>query len=226
MDKKSLNIKSIMFDLDGTLIDSVPAYYRAMDSILKTVGLPPAPKSVVADVMTGKPQAWEQIIPEKMKDRKDKLIQECLSVGRRITQNMFRDDVALFEGVRELFLSLAERNILIGLVSSTERVNIERKLDPLIRNGLRDYLDVVITIEDAPKMKPAPDPLFECARRLGVSPGHCIYVGDSHVDIRAGNSAGMTTIGVLTGLDDYETLKKEFPAMILNTVVEVRKLLP
>ena len=47
-------------------------------------------------------------------------------------------------------------------------------------------------------MKPAPDPLIECARRLGLATEQCMYVGDSHVDIRAGNAAGMMTIGVLT----------------------------
>ena len=160
-----------------------------------------------------------------MKDRKDELIQECMTVGRNLSRNMFRDDVELFEGVGELFAMIAERDILIGIVSSTQKENIERKLEPLIRNGLRNYLDVVIAIEDAPKMKPAPDPLLECSRRFGVPPKQCIYVGDSHVDIRAGNAAGMMTIGVLTGLDDYETLNNESPTMILNTVFEIRKLL-
>lgn len=222
---KACDIKSIMFDLDGTLIDSVPVYYGYMESILKIVGLPPAPKSVVAEFMTGNLEAWEKIIPEQLKNRKDELIHECMTVGRKLSRNMFRDDVELFEGVHELFSLLAERNILIGLVTSTERINIERKLDPLVRNGLRDHLDVIIAIEDAPKMKPAPDPLLECARRIGVPPKQCIYVGDSHVDIRAGNAAEMMTIGVLTGLDDYETLSKESPTMIMETVFEIRKLL-
>lgn len=219
-----MNIKSIMFDLDGTLIDSVPFYYRVMDSILKIVGLPPAPKSVVAEFMSGNWGAWEKIIPEEMKDRKEDLIQQCLTVGRRLSRNMFRDEVKPFEGVRELFSFLSDRNILIGLVTSTEKRNIEKKLVPLAQGGMRDYVDVVITIEDAPQMKPAPDPLLECARRLAVPPVQCMYVGDSRVDIRAGTAAGMMTIGVLTGLDDHEALKRENPTLILDTVFEIRNL--
>jgi beta-phosphoglucomutase-like phosphatase (HAD superfamily) len=161
MEKETLNIKSVIFDLDGTLIDSVPAYYRTMDSILKVVGLPPAPKTVVAEFMTGGIGVLEKVIPEKMKDRKEELIQECLTVGRKLSRNMFRDEVKPFKGVRELFSLLANRNIRIGVVTSTEKINIEKKLVPLAQNGIKEYLDVVITIEDAPKMKPAPDPLFE-----------------------------------------------------------------
>ena len=84
---------------------------------------------------------------------------------------------------------------------------------------------MVIAIEDSPRRKPAPDPLLECARRLNVAPEQCIYVGDSRVDIRAGTAAGMMTIGVLSGLDNYATLRREHPTMILDSVSDIKKLL-
>ena len=213
-----------MFDLDGTLIDSIPTYFDLMDSILEIVGLPKAPKELVAEFMTAGLEALEKMIPDEMMDRKDELIQECITVGRKISWNMFNDKVQLFEGVGELFSLLSERNILIGVVTTTQRHVIERKLAPLARNNVKDALDVVIAVEDAPQRKPAPDPLIECARQLDVSPEQCVYVGDSHVDIQAGNAAGMMTIGVLTGLDDHETLAKENPSVILESVAEIRGL--
>jgi HAD superfamily hydrolase (TIGR01662 family) len=219
-----LDIRSMMFDLDGTLIDSIPKYFRLMESILEIVGLPPAPKALVAEFMTGGLDALEKMIPEEMMDRKDELIRECITVGRKISWNMFNDKVQLFKGVRELFTLLKDRDILIGVVTSTQRQVIERKLAPLARSNIKDALDVVIAIEDAPLRKPAPDPLIECARRLAVPPEKCVYVGDSFVDIRAGNAADMMTIGVLTGLDDYETLEKENPLIILESVNEIRGL--
>jgi HAD superfamily hydrolase (TIGR01549 family) len=226
--KKHINlshIRSMMFDLDGTLIDSVPAYFDLMASILKIVGLPPAPKSVIAEFMTGGLQALEKMIPDEMNHRKEELIQECITVGRKMSWNMFNDTVQLFKGVPELFSLLADRNILIGLVTSTHRRAVDRKLAPLARSNIKDTFHAVIAIEDAPERKPAPDPLIECARRLAVPAQQCVYVGDSHVDIRAGKAAGMMTIGVLTGLDDYETLKKEAPSMIVESVNEIRRLL-
>jgi HAD superfamily hydrolase (TIGR01662 family) len=222
--QKLLNIQAMLFDLDGTLIDSIPTYFDLMESILKIVGLPPAPKERVAEFMTAGLEALEKMIPEEMMDRKDELIKECITVGRKISWNMFNDKVALFEGVDELFSLLSERNILIGVVTTTQRHVIERKLAPLARNNVKDALDVVIAVEDAPLRKPAPDPLIECARQLAVQPEKCVYVGDSHVDIQAGNAAGMMTIGVLTGLDDRDTLAKENPSVILESVGEIRGL--
>ena len=217
-------IRSMMFDLDGTLIDSIPTYFDLMESILKVVGLPPAPRSAVAEFMTGGLTALEKMIPEEMHDRKEELIQECISVGRKMSWNMFNDKVELFAGVPELFTLLVDRSILIGVVTSTQRRAIDRKLSPLARSNIKDMLNAVIAIEDAPERKPAPDPLIECARRLAVPVAQCVYVGDSHVDIRAGNAAGMMTIGVLTGLDDYETLQKETPTVILDSVAEIQGL--
>lgn len=214
-------VKSVMFDLDGTLIDSVPVYYRLMESILKAVGLPPVPKPVVAEFMVQGRDALELMIPAEMADRKEELIEQCITVGRRMSWNMFRDEVQVFPGVSRLFSAIGRRNIPIGVVTSTERSNIRRKLTPLVRKGIEGALSSVIAIEDAPRRKPAPDPLIVCADQLAVPPRDCLYVGDSHVDIRAGRAAGMLTIGILTGLDDRETLAHESPTMILDSVADL-----
>ena len=65
---------------------------------------------------------------------------------------------------------------------------------------------------------------FACAREIGVSPQHCIYIGDSHIDIQAGQRAGMMTVGVLTGLHDRETLARENPMLILTDVAQLTPL--
>ena len=158
-----------------------------------------------------------------MWDRKEEIILEFISVGKKIARNMFHDEVEVFHGVPELFSLLMDLKIPIGIVTSTETEYLERKLAPLVRKGLRQCLRAVVGIEDAPRRKPAPDPLLECCRRLGVDPAKCIYVGDSHVDIVAGNAAGMVTVGVLTGLDDLKRLKKETPAMIVDSVNDLNR---
>lgn len=210
-----------MFDLDGTLVDSVPGYYQLMEDILQAVGLPPAPRQLVAEFMTGGLGVLEKMIPPEMAHRKEELIRECITVGRRLSGDMFRTRVQLFPGVGRLFALLTRIGIPMGVVTSTERRNIDRKMIPLERNGIKDALAAVIAIEDAPRKKPAPDPLITCAHKLTVVPGKCIYIGDSHIDIRAGKAAGMLTAGVLTGLDDRETLMKENPTLILDSVADL-----
>ena len=219
------NIQSVIFDLDGTLIDSVPVYFELMETILEAIGLPPAPKSVVAEFMTGGGLGTiEKLIPEDMQHRKNEIIKEFKTVGRKTSRNAFKEQVKLFNGVPRLFNRLVGLKIPIGIVTSTERLYIDRKLIPLQNSDIKKHLDVVIAIEDASRKKPFPDPLIVCSQKLGVSTEKCVYVGDSHVDIRAANAAGMMAIGVLSGLDDHETLMAESPHMILEGINELIRL--
>ena len=217
-------MKCAIFDLDGTLIDSVPVYFKLMETILETIGLPPAPKSVVSEFMTGGGLAViEKLVPENLQHKKDEIIKEFMRVGTKTSRSAFKDQVKLFDGVPRLFDRLVGLKIPIGIVTSTERLYIDRKLTPLEKNDIKQHLDVVIAIEDAPRKKPFPDPLIECSRRFGVRVEKCVYIGDSHVDIRAANAAGMMSIGVLSGLDDHETLVAENPHMILKSIDELTR---
>lgn len=222
MNLGTMDISCMMFDLDGTLIDSVPGYLNVMKGIFENMGLPQPSQSLVNEFMTRGMVAFEKLIPDEEKHPKEQIVRECLTVGRRLSQEMFSKGVDVFSGVQELFEILAEHTIPIAVVTSTERSGIEKKLLPLVRLGIRDALAAVIVIEDAARRKPAPDPLLVCARRMAVAAEKCIYVGDSTVDIRAGNAAGMRTIGVLSGLDDEVTLKCENPTLILPSVNDIR----
>ncbi len=219
------HIRCAIFDLDGTLIDSVPAYFELMETILDTIGLPPAPKGMVSQFMTGGGlKVIESLIPAELQHRKEALMEEFMRVGRKTAGSVFKDRIKVFEGVPRLFESLSRMGIPMGIVTSTERSYIDRKLMPLEKRDVKKYLNVVIAIEDAPRKKPAPDPLIEASRRLGVSVEDCVYVGDSHVDIRAARAAGMTAVGVLSGLDDHETLKAEDPHVIIDSIDDLIRL--
>lgn len=227
INEKFPHIQCVIFDLDGTLIDSVPVYFELMKTILETIGLPPAPRSVVAEFMTGGGLGViEKLIPEDLQHRKDDIIKKFMTVGRKTSRSAFKDRVKLFNGVPRLFKRLVGLKIPIGIVTSTERLYIDRKLTPLQNSDIKKHLDVVIAIEDAPRKKPFPDPLVVCSQKLGVKAEECVYVGDSHVDIRAANAAGMMAIGVLSGLDDEETLIAEKPDLILESIDELIRLFP
>ncbi len=218
------HIRCVIFDLDGTLIDSVPAYFQLMEMILETIGLPPAPKSMVSEFMIGGGlKVIENHIPPELIHKKEHFLAQFLEVGRKISKTVFKERVTVFDGVQRLFARLSALEIPMGIVTSTERAYLGRKLKPLEQEGIRGYLDAVIAIEDAPRKKPFPDPLIVCSEQLGVDAKNCAYVGDSHVDIRAANAAKMMSVGVLSGLDDHETLMAENPGMILQNVIELLK---
>ncbi len=219
-----MNPEAVMFDLDGTLIDSVPAYYQILDIILTRLHLPPASKEALSDLVKGGKEAVDKLIPQEMKHRKEELRQEIHKIASEVSPEIFRKEVRLIPGVPELMARLSALRIPIGLVTSSHTRTLETKLLPLKNAGIDGLIDVTITNDDTEERKPAPGPLIECARRLGVSREMSVYVGDSYVDLRAGRAAGMMTIGVLTGMDDFDTLKSEDPDLIVNSVSDLREI--
>ena len=135
-----------------------------------------------------------------------------------IAPQMFADDLELIPGAAGIVEILASNGLKIGLVTSTQRKYLETKMQPLKVSGADTLFEVIITSDDVEKRKPAPDPLIACARQLDMKPGNCVYIGDTTTDIKAGKAAGMLTIGVLTGFDEYEALETEDPDAIIENV--------
>lgn len=214
-------IKCMMFDLDGTLIDSIPPYFRLLEAIFDTLGLPQPAVSLKKEFIGIGPSVFAKMIPPERAHETDALVRSCMQIGRQLSQNMFRDAVSVFPGVGELFDLLGFHGIPIAIVSTTERQFIERKLQPLAKINLVEKVAAIVAIEDAPRRKPAPDPLLVGARRLSMDPAACVYVGDSCVDIRAGKAAGMQTIAVLSGVDDRDALAQEKPTEMSDGVLDI-----
>lgn len=212
-----------MFDLDGTLIDSIPTYFRIAAAMLDQVGLPQAPREAVAAMIKEGLTGFHHLIPQSMADRREELIEACVQAGREVSARLYPDSVALIPGVRTLFHRVKGAGLRIGIVTASHTQFMERKLSPLRDAGIQDLVDAVIVLEDTTAKKPDPEPVTACARRLGVEQGRCAYVGDADVDMAAGKQAGTFTIGVLTGVDDHETLAANEPDLI---VPGVRDLVP
>jgi len=158
------------------------------------------------------------LIPESMSQCKEELIASCLQAGRRAFGRHYPDSVRLLPGVRALFQRLKEEGLAIGIVTSSHRRFIERKLLPMKKAAIYEMIDAVIVIEDTEKRKPHPEPVMACAQRLGVDERRSVYVGDADVEIKAGKQAGAFTVAVLTGVHDYETLVENRPDLIVPGV--------
>jgi HAD superfamily hydrolase (TIGR01509 family) len=87
--------------------------------------------------------------------------------------------------------------------------------------GLAGYFDVIVTGFSTERTKPYPDPVLLAAQKMGVAPGHCLMIGDTTVDIRAGRSAGAQTVGVLCGFGEAPELRRLGADLILETTSEV-----
>lgn len=216
----------MIFDLDGTLIDSTDVYIRILNFAFEKLDLPPVSKESVLKVLIEGDFDWNRILPADLQERKNEIIAKLMEVIRVIYPQMFRHEVQLIPGAAHVLKALSKGGIKIGLVTSTQAKYLDPKLYPLKVSGIEHLLQAIITTDDVPHKKPAADPLIECGKRLCVDMEKTVYVGDSRVDIRAGNAAGTMTIGVLTGVDEYEALRAENPDAILDSVIGLRDILP
>ncbi len=187
-------IQAVLFDLDGTLIDSAPDLGAAADQMRVVRGLPSLPaeqyRPLAGAGARGMLGVAFGITPET--PDYDALREEFFrNYEARMTQATYA-----FEGIAELLSSIEAHGLLWGIVTNKSA----RFTDPLTRamplfSGAR----AVVSGDTTPHSKPHPAPLFEAASRLGLPPGACIYVGDDERDIIAGRAAGMKTVAALYG---------------------------
>jgi phosphoglycolate phosphatase len=220
-----LSVGAVIFDLDGTLIDSAPIYYSIIDVIFERLNIPPVPRRTLLEAMKDGEFEWDLVLPNEMKIRKEDLIGEARGIVDEIAPVMFQEQVKLLPGAADMLNAIAAEGMRLAMVTSTLRDYMAVKLSPLAVEGVDELFEVIITADDVRNKKPHAEPLTMCCDRLGLDPGHCVYVGDTRVDIKAGNAAGMQTLGVLTGFDDYDALQAEAPNAIIESVADLNSVL-
>ncbi|MET1116011.1 MAG: HAD-IA family hydrolase [Comamonas sp.] len=187
-------IRAVLFDLDGTLIDSAPDLGAAADQMRIARGLASLPaehyRPMAGAGARGMLGVAFGITPET--PDYDTLREEFFrNYEARMTQTTYA-----FDGISQLLADIEARGLLWGVVTNKSA----RFTDPLTRAmPLFANARAVVSGDTTPHSKPHPAPLFEAASRLGLPPEACIYVGDDERDIVAGRAAGMKTVAALYG---------------------------
>jgi phosphoglycolate phosphatase len=183
------NVQAVLFDLDGTLIDSAPDLGAAADQMRVSRGMPSLAlesyRPMAGAGARGMLSVAFGITPQD--PQFDAMREEFFC---NYEQCMTHRTYA-FDGVAEMLASLRRASLLWGVVTNKSA----RFTDPLTRGmPLFATAGAVVSGDTTPHAKPHPEPLLEAARRLGVEPARCIYVGDDERDIVAGRAAGMATV--------------------------------
>jgi phosphoglycolate phosphatase len=211
-------VEAVIFDLDGTLVNTTDIYFGVVHAVLERLGLPPVSRGVILDAAKDGEFEWERMLPEDRRQDKDELLKQMWAVRDQLFPSMLQERTTLIPGADDLLRKIREGGARIGLVTSTPMRNLRNKWIPLGEPGIKDFFAAIITADDVEKKKPSPEPFVACAKKLGVVAKTCVVVGDMRTDIKAGKAAGMITVGVMTGFDTYDQLKTESPDLIIGSV--------
>lgn len=205
-------IECVLFDLDGTIVNTNELIINSFMHALKENNLPPVTR--------------EQIIPHMGTTLQQQIstfsgLEDTskLELAYRAYNNAHHDElIASFPNVTETMEELKRRRIRMGIVTTKIRPTTLRALEMF---DLLKYMDTIVTVNDVTHPKPHPEPVLTAVRSLNVDPGRTLMVGDSAVDIQSAKAAGVLAAGVAWSLKGEETLRKYDPDYIIHDMTDL-----
>ncbi len=217
-------IRAVLFDLDGTLVDSAPDLASAVNRTLAELDRPPYPLDTIRDwVGNGADRLLERALSGSFEGRVE--AEWLAEVRPRFLyhyEQLLCVDSVLYPGVLQGLEALSRAGLALGCVTNKP----SRFTRPLLEQlGIADYFGAVIGGEDAPRKKPDPAPLALAAAHLGVALRDCLMVGDSINDIQAARAAACPVIAVPYGYNHGRDIRDARPDAVIDTLAQLPVLL-
>jgi len=182
-------IEAVMFDMDGTLLDSWEALLGAYhDATTEVLGAPTPVERAEID----------ELIQLSARDAFPRLAGGDPELAKRIqaafgeSYRSRSEQIALYDGVAETLRTLRDQGLKLGIATSKSRVRLDRDLE---QTGIAELLDATICGDEVPAAKPDPSPIHAIMELLGVEPAAALYVGDGANDVMAAQRAGVEAVG-------------------------------
>jgi HAD superfamily hydrolase (TIGR01509 family) len=202
-------LRAVLFDWDGTLVDSAAASLRSYVRLFASYGIAYGPDDFERTYSPNWQRTYEMIgLPREKWEEADA---RWLSI--------YADEAnALLPGAVDALARLSAASLAQGLVTSGSRPRIERDL---ARLAVDQYFGVVICGGDTPNRKPHPEPLQVALGRLGVEPGEAAYLGDSPEDVEMARAAGVFAIGIPGAFPNRRALEASTPDLFVASLDEL-----
>lgn len=205
-------VKAVLFDVDGTLLDTKEFIFQSFEHTLKTHGLPKKSREEINRVV-GRPleECYRELAPS--------LNPKSLCETHRLFQEENLELSSPFPKTRETLKRLKEKGLKIAAVTTRSRRTSKKTLEIA---GLFDFIDVFVSAEDVKNHKPHPEPILQALKHLQIDCESAVMVGDTGIDIAAGKNAGLRgTIGVTYGFGGRKKIVASNPDFVVNDIAEV-----
>lgn len=209
MGVRSASVEAVLFDLDGTLLDThdliLSSFRHATSSVLgQTYSDEVLLRKVGQPLAT---QMWDFT--------EDPSVHEALlNVYREHNHAIHDEMVRVFDGVEGMLAQIEARGFGVGVVTSKMHALALRGLEVC---GIAPYVSCLVGPDDYPAHKPDPGPVRHGCELLGIDPRRCLYVGDSPFDMQAGRGAGCVTVAVTWGMFGREALEEQAPDFMIDS---------
>ena len=207
-----LDIRLIVFDWDGTLMDSESQIVACLRAAMRDLGLEPLADDVLRNVIgLGLREAIDTLVPGQ-----DMVFHDAF-VGHYRNHWFASESSRLFDGVREVLDICRQQDFLLGVATGKSRSGLDRMLG---ETGLERCFDATRCADEAPS-KPHPQMLVDIMQQLDVRPGQTIMVGDTEYDMEMATNAGAGKVAVTTGVHTPERLAQHAPMVTLQKLAEM-----
>lgn len=203
--------KAILFDIDGTLVDSVGAYLEVARVAAEPFGFEVTEEQVRHSLATGN-NFWKGVIPPDQRGG-DAIVKAMSVHAAREWPRILGKFGTMFEGVAQTLDALRCRGIRLGIVSGAR----PEVMELLRTEGILDRFDTVILGGDVSRGKPDPEGICKGLSQLDVAPDMALYVGDTPIDIQASHAAGVRAVSVLTGAATSAMLSAHGPERLISS---------
>lgn len=206
-------IRCCIFDLDGTLLDTVESLAYSANRAMEKYGLPPQPA-----------ENFKQFAGDGQKE----LIKRCIAASGdeslRYYDRVLEEYISLFEkdctykvkpyeGITDAIDELKRRGILTAVLTNKQHENAVSVLNDIFGEN---YFDMILGQKPTHEKKPSPTGVYTILEKLGVKREECLYIGDTGTDMKTGKNAGLYTVGVTWGFRERQELLAGEPAEIIN----------
>ena len=219
-----LQFAAVIFDLDGTLCNTLDDLRTSMNEMLRTVGYPEVGSDVVfASINNGAREFVRGCLPDEVKSD-DETIDRCLAVYKQCYAKHYLETTYAYKGMPELLAELREAGLKLGVLSNKHNEIVKNIIFSIYGREIFDEHAILGGTDFLP-LKPNPASAYYMAGTLQVRPDRTAFVGDSNVDIATAINAGMFPVGVSWGYRSAEVLKETGARAICRTPDELRRVL-